>query len=375
MAEEHQNQQIRKTKLLIQTVALVFFILQVTLALQHYIAKPTMTTLGSKSLFSHNKPLLIAVCKTSQYNYTRGDEIGYRSSSTYFAGHTNDKTVLSWTGQHGNLTLNETFYHVMNPGIENIEFEVTHSSLKPNPSLTDGKITERYLMPNGLCKVYERKPLEVIHVKFSDKGPSEYFVFVSDQAAANPFQLPYSLLTGDKIRLIVTPGITKFVDYNIKLTETIVNTDDGSCVDYPTQTHRSYTECVDAELRAEMLSALGCMVPWMSTQDHCTGLIQRSPKQENFNKKFLSIIRRSWGGIQYKSHFCPLSCTLVSAHAMFQQEGIGTNINRILLDFEEDMKIENILLEYSFTALLVEIGSCLGLWLGKPYKYSFFLSC
>ena len=36
--------------------------------------------------------------------------------------------------------------------------------------------------------------------------------------------------------------------------------------------------------------------------------------------------------------------------------------------FEEDIKVENILLEYNFAALLVEIGSCLGLWLGKAYK-------
>ena len=35
-----------------------------------------------------------------------------------------------------------------------------------------------------------------------------------------------------------------------------------------------------------------------------------------------------------------------------------------MLQFEEEVDIEEIVLAYDFEDLLVEIGSCLGLWLG-----------
>ena len=144
--------------------------------------------------------------------------IGYKSSSKYFSGQTNDTSVLSWIGQHGNLSLNDTFNYLLDPGIDHITLEATDGDLIANRSLTNRyDITDRILMPNGLCRVYEGKPVEAIHVKLFSKEPSEYFVFVSDPRAANPFQLPYSLLTGDSIKLVTTPTVKKFVDYNIKV--------------------------------------------------------------------------------------------------------------------------------------------------------------
>ena len=345
---------LRNTKVLIQTVALVFFILQVTFALQKYMAKPTMTSPGSKPRSSLDKPLLIAVCKTSQFNYTSAIELGYNSSSKYFAGQPN-VNILSWTGQHGNQTWNETFNNLLNPGIENIDFKV--------PS---GNITKRLLIPNGLCKVYEGKPPGLFLIFISDKGSSEYLAFISDPAAANSFQLPHSLQTGETIRLLFTSEVTKFTSYNIKLKETSFLTNDGSCVSYPTSRHKSYSDCVDAELREQILPALGCMVPWMSKLDHCTEPLQKLPEHESVAQMLFSLSYRAWGGIQYKSNVCPLPCTLVSTHATFQQSGSGFSENGIFLHFEDDIKVENIVLAYDFAALLVEIGSSLGLWLGKP---------
>ena len=74
---------------------------------------------------------------------------------------------------------------------------------------------------------------------------------------------------------------------------------------------------------------------------------------------------RAWGGIQYKSERCLLPCTVLSAHATYQQYGTGTFPQNFLgLFFEENIAVEEIALAYDSTALLVEIGSCLGLWLG-----------
>ena len=356
---------LRHMKIFIQTIALVFFILQVTFAVQHYLAKPTMTSPGLKSLSSLEKPLLIAVCKTSQFNYTRGYELGYNLSARYFAGRTNDDE-LSWAGQHGNLTWNETFNYLHNPGLDNINFEVD-----------SGNITTKMLLPNGLCKVYEGKPLNTLTISFTDKEPSkhsEYIVFVSDPAAANSFQLPYSLLTGETIRPVFFSKVKRFACYNIKLKETIIGTNDGSCVGYRTPRHQSYSDCVDDELRALILPTLGCMVPWMSNADGCTGTLQIKQKHQNILQMLLTLNYVSWGGIQYKSDACPLPCSLISANAKFQQSGVGIQHDTVYLDFEEDIKVEKIVLAYGFTSLLVEIGSSLGLWIGKTHNINMLLN-
>ena len=63
------------------------------------------------------------------------------------------------------------------------------------------KVTNKFLIPHGNCKVYEMKPVNYISIKLRSEAKTfEYFVFVSDHHATNSFQLPYSLMSGDTIR-------------------------------------------------------------------------------------------------------------------------------------------------------------------------------
>ena len=75
---------------LVHVVAFTFLALQMVFAVQKYIAKPTMTSPGTKPFSSLTKPLQITVCKVRQFNYTRAAELAYSS--------TTNQTVLSWTG-------------------------------------------------------------------------------------------------------------------------------------------------------------------------------------------------------------------------------------------------------------------------------------
>ena len=108
------------------------------------------------------------------------------------------------------------------------------------------------------------------------------------------------------------------------------------------------------------------MVPWMSIEDQCSGHIQRLPKMEHLIEWLYSLAQSSWGGIQYKSESCLLPCTLLSAHATYQASGTSKILqhNWINLHFDERVAVERVVLSYDSENLLVEIGSCLGLWLG-----------
>ena len=161
----------------------------------------------------------------------------------------------------------------------------------------------------------------MIHVAGSEEI-YETYVFISDPAAANLFQIPYSLSTGDKIEL-KTSSVLKYVNYNIQLKETTVETNDGSCTTYPYHNHQTYSDCVDVDLRERIQSSLGCMVPWMSRTDHCAGSIHRLPEQKDLIEWLYSIGLYSWGGIMYHSAACPPPCTTLASHSTFQLSGNG----------------------------------------------------
>ena len=277
--------------------------------------------------------------------------------------------MLSWIGLGENQTFAETFNMLFESSLENIEFaEGVTISINKNFYIEAviRNLTNRIFVPHGLCKVYElNRPLRYVRIILKDEHSGfEYFAFFSDAAAAIEFQMPYSLLTGDRIRFDVTP-VKKYVDYKIQLKEKSVETGDGSCVDYPTNYYESYAECVDAEVRRKILPALGCMVPWMSLKGQCSSQVPRVPSHEDLLQWLRTNVLTAWGGSQYESETCPLPCTLLSGHANYLQSGSGTSYNYIGLYFDANVKVEHIVWQYDLGDLVVEVGSSLGLWLGK----------
>ena len=107
------------------------------------------------------------------------------------------------------------------------------------------------------------------------------------------------------------------------------------------------------------------MVPWISSDEHCTGILLRLPKIEKIVQWLKSLLRYSWGGIQYKSRTCPFPCTAMFSHATLKHAELSDfQTNYVHLYFDDSIEEEKIIPAYDLAALLVEIGSSLGLWLG-----------
>ena len=68
--------QVRSIKILIQVIALVFFTLQMVSAVLQYLEKQTISSPDTNTLSFLEKPMLVAVCKTSQINFTQVNSLG-----------------------------------------------------------------------------------------------------------------------------------------------------------------------------------------------------------------------------------------------------------------------------------------------------------
>ena len=304
---------LRHLRHLVHVVAFAFLTLQLVLAVQKYMAKPIMTSPGTKPFSSLTKPLKFTVCKVEQFNYIRAAGLGYSAPRKFLAGYISNQTVLSWTGLNENRTFEETLSVLYNS-----TDKTTFNSINSGPN--SGNFSTKFILPFGLCNEFEGKSVRRMAIKLETKEMVPHILFISDPSATTSFQLPYSLMSGDRNKF----QLPHYVVYNIKIKETTVFTDDGSCVDYPNSNHESYSDCVDAEMNARILPSVGCMIPWISPRDRCTKRIQRLPKHKLLLSWIFIMIENSWGGIEYKSESCPPSCTRLSINSEKILSGYNT---------------------------------------------------
>ena len=126
----------------------------------------------------------------------------------------------------------------------------------------------------GLCRVFEGYPNQGLKIELSKSG-ERFDITVSDPETEVDF-LPPIHMTGDKIEEDSSPpGSKRFIVYRVKIKETIVVSSKRDCEDYPTENYPSFNSCVQNEFGKRVASALGCMLPIISDQNQCTGLIPR----------------------------------------------------------------------------------------------------
>ena len=249
--------EIKKLKVILQFVAFIIFVWQMKSALLKYKDAPTMVTVGSKSISKLDKPLIVTICRTSQFDYARSPLLGYNLMQPFLRGEHNSNKIITWTGT-GNWTLNET-----------INFLYQSGTLEENV-FTRVNTTTKFVVPFGVCTVSKGKPSKLLwdtSFTFNIKKEGQYMVYITDEASDLHFQIQRPLTTGDKMVIDIPCNTTMqlIAYYSVELTERQVKTRDGSCSEYPDQAgYASYQDCVEDENRRRILPILGCMVPWMS---------------------------------------------------------------------------------------------------------------
>ena len=172
----------------------------------------------------------------------------------------------------------------------------------------------------------------------------------------------FSQISGD--RLVYDSKEGKEVHtFLIHLKETQDKTGLGSCIEYPNSHYETFSQCIKDDIVKKTTSVFGFGLPFFSEINQPIEPIQRQEQHESTVKWLLSLAINSFGGKPYKPDSCLSPCTILTASSEQQQKYTYTS-HVITFYFDDVVQVQTTVLAYGFDALLVEIGSSLGLWLG-----------
>ena len=128
-----------------------------------------------------------------------------------------------------------------------------------------------------------------------------------------------------------------------------------------------FENCVDERLQDVWKPVLGCNPPWLSSQDQCNGVINRT--DDIFDKLDENQVFSTLSSImEMKSYPAREKCRpcTVTQSNIFQRKTRMTSYlwSTINLKFATEVVHRTKVLGYSFSQFLIDLGSSLGLWFG-----------
>ena len=255
------------------------------------------------------------------------------------------------------MTLNQTLHQLYRINMDDIEVLKNNRELE---WIQEDDITTRFTIANGFCKVLEVNTSEIVALEIVFKHNDTFKVFIDDPENTN--SLLYSQISGDKLIYDSKEG-KEIHTFLIHLKETQDKTGLGSCIEYPNSHYETFSQCIRDDIVKKTTSVFGFGLPFFSEINQPIEPIQRQEQHESTVKWLLSLAINSFGGKPYKPDSCLSPCTILTAISEQQQKYTYTS-RVITFYFDDVVQVQTTVLAYGFDALLVEIGSSLGLWLG-----------
>ena len=158
--------------------------------------------------------------------------------------------------------------------------------------------------------------------------------------------------------------------YFINLEEVHWDQNSGVCMTYGEgQNFKSYADCMENEQSLLFDQMLGCRVPWLSapgnSEDFCHGRMNVTEETFNaFKGNISKIVMSTKSGEPQANTNCLKPCAGINVYSKLTKEEATRATDELILNFQQSVKVIRHVQHYGVFELLVEVGSCLWLWVG-----------
>ena len=348
-------------RIFFKVFAVSIFTYQMLNALQKFI---TVSTIPSSEIINiEDAPMpVILICELGQYDLLRAEYYGYDSSY-------NVEDFI-----FGDIPVENSFWW---GGSESISFqELTKQIFRPMeedniPPYTEPK--NFFSIKNGFCRQIDPTPLMLAETFSIDFGPGshstsknvQYQIHIVDPGTQKYYMIDTESFSGDTI----VQERYKYKHYSIQLEEIRWNKATKECMDYgPENEHKTQKDCLMNQHKQIFQPVLGCQVPWLSaynSSEQCQGTITLTPTEYSVVKENLKKIYDATKYKAAKNKNCLPPCTQVRVSSrLTDSNDYYMYSQKLFLKFDKSVKKTTHVKAYGPFDLVVEVGSCLGLWIG-----------
>ena len=321
--------------------------IQVYQSLDKYFQHPIISQELSIIHGTFEKPA-VQICFRDFYEYRESkSKYGYNWNSNLLAGKINNSSKPTWKGINGNTTFQSIQSDLYENDFSQIEVNTLHNPI--------------YRFGRGFCHLAKIIGKNLV-VTTKVKDIRVYLVHNSTD----------SRIIYDQTPIKFGPTSNETFDYKVHklILEIKDNTilDGKDCVDYR-KVDESYGDCNYRALKNHIYSLYGCYPPWMEATNgnYCEVDIPTKDNESIQQQVFNDLYSLTSGIMPESFKQCPKPCYQVKLSSSETWEIKNWKNNAILKIYNnaETISVHKAVYSYDIFTLAVELGSALGLWLGK----------
>jgi hypothetical protein len=322
-------------------LAFGIFIFQMQNSFRKYYQEPVIEERALTSKYVTKQPVFF-VCQVDQFDYTAALANGYGGHIDWAKGKLMDSKKITWKGKDGNISFDQLF-------------DSDYRSFKSVFSETEDVFYPRY----GVCKKVTDNNSEV-YVKTQKRS---IFLIVDPNLESN-----LRVIEMENGRLYCGPTHDDRFDkiaYNLEYRFHDSKINDGqSCTDYE-RSNSSYGDCIEGIMERMFLDSYGCLPPWFLRNKGMTCETEKEVAEPQKNK-LIEFIKFMLGRDLKLYESCLPPC--IKMIIGIKKTTHSTNHHEYAqLSFvtKEEVVVYKDTYSYDTFNLVVDIGSALGLWLGR----------
>ena len=345
-----------KIRLLFQVFTLCIFTFQALQSFNRFFSYPVVIQTSEASINTIQKPAYF-ICQKTRYNYAESNKEGYSMHSKFLAGLNDNSPRPTWKGKHGNSSFQNLIWTFFENNFKNVEVNI------------DADLEKVFLFYQGFCLKIESSPTEeFLEISTTDIPLRVYPSHESTETNVTNEK-------SDHYGITIDVGAVNSSDFHIIIYEVSYEVHDNTlfegetCIDYRKQTE-SYGDCLYEAVRKHIYSIYKCYPPWLLNIDEkeCEKDIETlGVDNGRYNKIWSELDFLTDGNHINVMKDCMKPCYTITvnlAEKTHIKNFKGHSYARII-DNAGMVTVYTAAYSFDIFALIVELGSALGLWLGK----------